>query len=155
MPLSNPDIDHMIDNPAEYGFEWRFGPLHRGEKRDVLVRADAPYMFFSGVARLDLVRRAFGDGFALSNMDGTSSKVVSQRARNDIIANPAITTRELQRLCLQRALGMRKSAVRSVTVVEKIVNVPTFIANDGTEFTDKLECMQYNMLLAAEANIEK
>lgn len=149
------NIDHMIDNPTAYGFEWKYGDLHRGEKKDVLVRANVPYPFFSNVCRVDLVRSTFGDAFVLAVFDGTSVKVITQRARRDIINNPTITDRELQRLCIQRMLGIRKTpSARTTTItVEKIVREKVYAADDDTEFATLAEMRAYNIMLRVDAEL--
>lgn len=146
------DIADIIANPAKYGFEWGYGELHTGTgAAKTLVIKDAPHMVHTDIQK---IRDTFGDAYVMDSLNGTSRRVVDQRLRVDIQDNLALRSNQdaMKRIIIGRALGARKSPTR-VTVVEKLVQV--FVANDGTEFTDKTECLAWNMALAAEEKIEQ
>lgn len=141
-------IEHLIRHPEDGGFEWKFGPLHRGRQRDVVVHSAAPYRF---VTNLDKAIATFGLAAVLDGINGTSWKVDDQTLR-DVIHDGTISRDDvegMQRWILAKALGAARMPRRAATViVEKVSKI--YVANDGTEFTELAECMAHNVDLMLE-----
>lgn len=132
------NVQDMIENPATYGFEWGFGPLH---KKGMQVCALAPHIVHKDV---DLLRATFGDSYFFDSMNSQSARVRDQTLRDAIWDEKSLASKptEMKRWVLDKALG-RHSRTRRQTIVE--VQVQVFIANDGQEFSDKAECMAHNV----------
>lgn len=140
------DITDMIAHPEKYGFSWGYGSLN---KAGMELTKTAPYMVHENLERL---REVFGDEYFLAIANGTSGRVRDQLLRNDIYENRDLLKQpeELKRIVLERAFGRKPRSAR-VTVVEKLVEVRTYVADDGTEFTDKGECLAHNIDLKQNA----
>lgn len=134
------NISDMIANPSSYGFEWGYGALHHKEMR---IAERAPHIVH---VNLELMRATFGDSYFLDSANTRSARVRDQTLRNDIYDDRPLAKDDLRMktIVLERALG-RVSRKSRVTVVEKIVEKRVFVANDGTEFTDKAEMMAHNV----------
>ena len=141
------DITDMVANPEKYGFSWDSGPLNKAGME--LTKA-APFMVHQDLNR---IREVFGDEYILNMANGTSGKVRDQLLRNDIWEDRSLVNRpeEMKEIVIGRALGRTRGRATRVTVVEKIVEVRSWVADDGTEFTDKAECMAYNIDLKLNA----
>ena len=145
------DITDMVANPEAYGFSWSYGPL---AKAGMELTKVAPYMVHTD---LNCIREVFGDQYILNMANGTSGKVRDQLLRNDIWEDRSLVNRpdEMKQIVISRALGRTRGRSARVTVVEvikeKIVEVRSWVADDGTEFTDKAECMAYNIDLKLNA----
>ena len=148
------DFDDMIDNPLKYGYGWRYGKLHHepdGDTTRVLLTDRAPFMSFVDGNDIDAVRRTFGDAFVLANMDGTSAKVIQQRARADILKDRSLigNDRALKRKCIERDFGIITRSGPAPRVIETIRD--RFCAIDGTPFETQLEATEYSKLLLSAA----
>lgn len=156
MTIADRNIADMIENPSNYGFEWGYGPLSKdhGTTRVTLI-SNAPHIIHKD---LDKLRKTFGDDYFLSSSNGTSPRVRDQKLRDDIAADPTLKNRmvEMKTIVLERAFGVTTRKSR-VTIVEKIVEkrVAVYVANDGTEFEDKMEMLQYNKMLAVDEQLAK
>ena len=140
--MSSNELQDMISNPEAYGFAWGEGPLH---KNGMELCKHAPYIEHKDLERM---REVFGDDYFLASANGQSARVRDQQLRNDIWDDKSLASKpdEMKRIVLERAFGTRSRKAR-VTVVE----VKTYLADDGTEFTDKAECMAYNIDLKQNA----
>lgn len=140
------DLNEMVSNPSAYGFEWGFGPLH---KNGMEICKAAPYIVHKDFKRLCEV---FGDDYFLASANGQSARVRDQLLRNDIWDNKSLAndTDAMKRIVLERALGTRARKSR-VTIIEREVQVKVYVADDGTEFTDKAEYLAYQVDLKLNA----
>lgn len=139
--MSEPlDINDLIANPSKYGFEWGYGAL---EHKGMRIAERAPYIVHRD---LDLMRKHFGDQYFLDCANTRSGRVRDQTIRTDIYDDRPLAKDDLRMktMVLQRALGVAARKSR-VTVIEKIVEKRVYVANDGTEFTDKAEMMAHNV----------
>lgn len=128
------DTARMISNPEEYGFEWGYGPLHKDK---TLLCEAAPYIVHKDLSRM---REVFGDEYFLDSANGQSARVRDQTLRNDLWTDATLKGKpeEMKRIVLERALGTRARR-RSVTVVTQTIVQKVYVADDGSEFTDKAE----------------
>lgn len=140
MPNANarPDIEDMIDNPEPYGFRWGYSHLHK-KGMQVTVGAGAPHMVHLDV---DKIRNTFGDDYILVSTNQQSARVRDQQLREDIWDDKSLASRDrdMKRIVLHRAFGQKRT---KATVVE----VRIYVADDGEEFRNKAEFLEYQAKL--------
>lgn len=131
-------IDGMLANPTAHGFDWEYGPLHKGGME---LTKSAPFIKHLDTA---LMQKHFGDSYFLDSANGQSARVRDQRVLREAIwddKSVASDDEAQKRLVLAAALG--RKATRRVTIVEREVIKRIYMADDGTEFENKDEFMEY------------
>jgi len=124
-------------NPEAYGFSWNTETLHKAGS----TLPNCPTMEHKDEAKL---RSTFGETYFIEMANGTSGRVRDQEvARTMIYENRNVDRMAVKIAIVDRAFGIR---VRKAATV---IKVQSWLANDGTEFTDKAECMAYNASLTA------
>jgi hypothetical protein len=99
-------LEHIIANPQEYGFEWRYDwtPAKGTGKDKVLMRGKVPAPLPFAIDA-DLFSRSFGGTLLTQAFNGTSGRVEAQDVvRTEIEKNRKITDSDLQRAIVRSVL---------------------------------------------------
>lgn len=130
-------IVEIVLQPSAHGFSFGSGPLH---KKGMEIAKAAPFIVHEDVA---LMSSTFGPQYFLDCANGQSGRVRDQTLREDIWDDKSLASRPEEMACIivSRALGSKRT--RKVTVIEKRI----YVAQDGTEFEDKAEFLEYQKQL--------
>ena len=144
--MERPTNAQIVSDPRPFGLSWEHGTLHR---KGMHLTDNAPYL---KITDLDLCRTAFGDESVKRWINNSSLKVECQKLRNDIYEDRGLLKQEnaMREIAANYAFGTTARR-RTVTIVEKIVEKKTFVANDGTEFPTLAEVLAHNVDLALAA----
>lgn len=141
------NIAEILANPSAHGFEWAYGPV---AKNGMELMANAPYMKHENVEKLTAT---FGDRYLLDIANGTSGKVRDQGVvRNMVWDDRKLASQMdvLKEAIVKAALGQRTRRT-NVVIVKEVVRERVYVADDGTEFTDKGEFLAHQIDLKQNA----
>lgn len=129
----------VLANPEAHGFTFALGEV----QQDKIPLGDVPLI---QVINLTLFDASF-PGVAINAINGGQSIRVACQGigRTARWEDRKVSVDALKEKCVDWLMGIKRSA-RTVTVVKQ---VKVYVADDGTEFTDKTEYMEYNAALRA------
>lgn len=140
-------VAEILANPEAHGFSWAYGPISKGGME---LMHDAPWMKHEDVQKMTAT---FGDRYFLDIANGTSGKVRDQGVvRNMVWDDRKLASQRdvLKEAIVKAALG-QKTRRTNVVIVKEVVRERVYVADDGTEFTDRADYMAHQIDLKQNA----